>query len=58
MAICAKCRKEIATGQEEVEKKGLLGKKRYHKECMPIDERHRTMSATCVNPDREHIPHL
>jgi hypothetical protein len=59
MAICAECRKEIARGQEVV-KKGFLGKKSYHRECMPIEKDDRPIAATCINPDGDakHLPHL
>jgi hypothetical protein len=59
MTICTRCRKEIATGQEVVEK-GLLRKKSYHRECMPIEKDDRSIAATCVNPDDDakHLPHF
>jgi hypothetical protein len=53
MVDCAKCRKEIATGQEVV-KKGFLGKKSYHMECAPTKpENGRPISLACPEHGEE-----
>jgi hypothetical protein len=47
MVDCAKCRKEIAAGQEVV-KKRFLGKKSYHLKCAPVEqESNRATILTC-----------